>query len=145
MDLSIGLVVLFIYFLLLLNIFFLIFILITLFYFIIFFLSFIFFSFLLSHVADRVLAFWPSARSDPLRWECQAQDIGPPQPLRWECRAQDMGPPQTCRPHVISISESSPRDPHLNAKTQHQPMASKLQCWTPHAKKLARQQQNPIH
>ena len=71
-----------------------------------------------SHVADRVLVLWLAVRPEPLRWESQIQDIGPP---------------ETSRPHVISIDERSPRDLHLNAKTQLHSTTSKLQCWTPHA------------
>ena len=48
-------------------------------------------------------------------------------------------PPQ---PHVIPNGESSPRDLHLNAKTQLHSTTSKLQCWTPHTKQLARQEHN---
>ena len=51
-----------------------------------------------------------------------------PEPLRWESQVQDIGPPETSQAHVISISESSPRDLHLNTKTQLHQMASKLQC-----------------
>ena len=51
---------------------------------------------------------------------------------------QDIGPPETSRPHVISNGKSSPRDLYLNAKTQLHSTTSKLQCWTPYAKKLAR-------
>ena len=92
------------------------------------FISF-FLPFLLSHVADSVLVLQLGVR---------------PEPLRWESRVQDIGPPQTSWPHVISISESCPRDLHLNAKTQLHSMSSKLQCWTPHAKQLAREH-NPTH
>ena len=64
---------------------------------------------------------------------CGCQGLGA---LAW-CQAsasevggqvQDIAPPETSRPQVISIGESSPRDLHLNTKTQFQPMASKLQC-----------------
>ena len=51
-------------------------------YFILFFFVpsfFLFLPFLLSHVADRVLLLWPGARPEPLRWESQVQDIGPPE------------------------------------------------------------------
>ena len=89
-----------------------------------------FLPFLLSCVADRVLVLQPSVR---------------PEHLRWETRVQDTGPRETSRPHVISISESSPRDLCLNAKTQLHAMASNLQCWTPPAKHLARQEHNPTH
>ena len=97
-----------------------------------FFLFFLFFflPLLLSHLAGRFLMLQPGVRPELPRWESQAQDIAPP---------------ETSQPHIISIGESSPRDPHLNAKTQLHPMASKLQCWTPHAKQLARQEHNPTH
>ena len=67
-----------------------------------FFLSF-FLPFLLSHVANRVFVLQPDVRPVPLRWESQVQDIGPP---------------ETSQLHVISNSKSSPRDLHLNTKTQ---------------------------
>ena len=79
------------------------------------------------HVADRVLVLWPGVR---------------PEPLRWESWVQDTGPPGTSQPHVISVSKSSPRDLHRNAKGQLHSTASKLQCWTLHAKQLARVEQN---
>ena len=83
-----------------------------------------------SCVAERVLVLQPGVR---------------PEPLRWESRVQDNGPPEIGQHHVISVDESSPRDLHLNVKTQLQSMTSKLQCWTPHAKQLARQEHNPTH
>ena len=86
--------------------------------------------FLLSRVADRVLVLWPGVRSEP---------------QRWESRVQNIGPPETSQHHVISIGKSSPRDPRLNAKTQLQSTTSKLQCWKPHVKQLARQEHNPTH
>ena len=73
-------------------------------------------------VADRVLVLRLGVRSVA---------------LRWESRVQDIGPPETSLLHVISNSESSPRDLHLNTKTQLHSMTSKLQCWTPYAKQLA--------
>ena len=85
---------------------------------------------LLGHVADRVLLLRLGVR---------------PEPLRWESSVQDIGPLETSRPHVISISKSSPRDLHHNAKAQLHSTTSKLQCWTPHAKQLARQVHNPTH
>ena len=136
MDLFFGLVALFfLFFLLLFNFFILIFfsILITYFILYIYFFSFSFFfflPFLLSRVADRVLVLWLGVR---------------PEPLRWESRVQDIGPPETAQPHVISNGKSSPRDLHLNTKTQLHSTSSKLQCWTPHAKQLARPEHNPTH
>ena len=94
-----------------------------------FFLSF-FLPFLLSHIADRVFVLRLGVR---------------PVPLRWESRIQDTGPPETSQLHVISNSKSSPRDLHLNAKTQFHSMTSKLQCWTPYAKQVARQEHNTTY
>ena len=105
------------------------FILITLFYFI-YLLIYFCLPFLLSCVADSVLMLQPGVRPELLRWESQVQDIGPP---------------ETSRLHVISNCESSPRDLHLNAKTQLHSTTSKLQCWTPYAKQPARQEHNPTH
>ena len=89
-----------------------------------------FLSFLLSRVADRVLVLQPGVR---------------PVPLRWESRVQDIGPPETSQLHIITNGKSSPRDLHLNAKMQLHSIASKLQCWMPYAKQLARQEHNPTH
>ena len=72
-----------------------------------------------TRVADRVLVFRPAVR---------------PEFLRWESRIQDIGPPETSQPHVISIGKSSPKDVHLNPKTQLHSTTRELQCWTPHAK-----------
>ena len=71
-----------------------------------------------NRVADRVLGLQPGVRLEP---------------LRCESRVQDTGPPETALPHIISIGESSPRDLCLNTNTQLHPMASKRQCWMPHA------------
>ena len=98
--------------------------------FIFFFFSFFSLPFLPRLVTGRALVLWPGVRPEPPRWESQVQDIGPP---------------ETFWPHVIPIGESSPRDLRLSAKTQLHPMASKLQYWTPHAKKLARQEHSPTH
>ena len=81
-------------------------------------------------VADRVLVLRPGVRLEPLRWEIQVQDSGPP---------------ETSRPHVVSIGESSTRDLRLSAKIQLHSMTSEFHCWTPHAKQLARQEHNPTH
>ena len=81
-------------------------------------------------MADRVLVLWPGVR---------------PVPLRWESRVQDISPSETSRLHVISNGESSPRNLQLNAKTQLHSMISKLQCWTPYAKQLARQEHHLTH
>ena len=81
-------------------------------------------------VADRVLVLRPGVR---------------PEPLRWDSRVQDIGPPENSQPHVILISENSPRDLHLNAKTQLHSTTSKVQDWTPLDKQLAREEHNPTH
>ena len=83
-----------------------------------------------NRVADRVLVLQPGVRPVSLRWESQFQDIGSP---------------ETSRLHTVSNGKSSPRDLQLNDKTQLHSMTSKLQCWTPYAKQLARQEHNPTH
>ena len=50
-------------------------------------------------MAERVLVLWLGVR---------------PVPLRWESRVQDIGPPESFWLQVISNSESSHRDLHLN-------------------------------
>ena len=86
-----------------------------LFYLLIFTFFLFFLPFLQSHEPDRVLVLWPGVR---------------PELLRWDSQVQDMGPPEASWPHIISISESSPRDLCLNAKTQLHSMTSKQQCQT---------------
>ena len=81
-------------------------------------------------VSDRVLVLWSGVRPEPLRWESQVQDIHPP---------------ETSRPHVMSIGESSPRDLRLNTNTELHSTTRNLQCWTPYAKQLARQEHSPTH
>ena len=76
-----------------------------------------------SRVADRVLVLPLGVR---------------PEPLRWESRVEDIGPPETSRPQIIRIGKSAPRDLRLNTKTQLHSTTSKFQCWTLHAKQLAR-------
>ena len=68
-----------------------------------------------------------------------------PVPLSWESRVQYNSSPETSQLHVISSGKSSPRDLCLNTKTQLHSMTSKLQCWTPYAKQLTRQEHNPTH
>ena len=63
----------------------------------------LFLPFILTCVADRILVLQAGVRSEPLRLE------------RW---VQVIRPPETSQTHIISISESSPRDLRLNAKTQ---------------------------
>ena len=79
---------------------------------------------------DRILVLWLGVR---------------PEPLRWESRVKDIGAPETYWPHMISNGERSARDLHLNAKTQLYSTTSKVQCWTPYAKQVARQEHNHTH
>ena len=80
--------------------------------------------------------------SEPCGWEGLGAK---PVPLRWESQVQDLGPPETYGLHVISNGESSPRNLHINTKIQLHSTTSKLQCWTPYVKQLARQEHNPTH
>ena len=100
-------------------------------YFIYYYFSFLFFS--LFFWAMWLTQSWCSSRLSGLHLWCG----------RAEFRTLDHQ--RTPGPHVISISDSSPRDIRLNVKTQLHPTASKLQCWMPHAKQLARQEHNPTN
>ena len=91
---------------------------------------FIVLPFLLSCVPDRVLVIRPDVK---------------PEPLRWEGLVLDIAPRETTQPYVISNDKVSARGLHLNTKTQLHSTTSKLQCWTPQAKQLARQEHNPTH
>ena len=114
----------FFYYFLIFNIF----ILITVFS---FFLSFIFLPFILSCVDDRVLVLRPGIRPVPLRWESWVQYTGP--------STRDL-------PAPCNIKKwKSPRDQHLNSKTQLYSTTSKLQCWTRYDKQLATQEYDPTH
>ena len=82
--------------------------------------------------------------------QCDWQGLGAP--ARCQAWAPEVGElssghltTETSQPQVISISEKSLRDLHLNVKTQVNPMASKLQCWMPYAKQLERQEHKPTH
>ena len=66
-----------------------------------------------------------------------ASEVGKPTSGHWSTR-------DLPAPHNIKW-QKSPRDLHLNTKTQLPSTTSKLQCWTPYAKQLARQEENPIH
>ena len=70
--------------------------------------------------------------------------VGPETP-RWESQVQEIGQPENSWLHGILISESFSRGFHHNTKTQINPMASKLQCWTRHMKQLERQEHNPTN
>ena len=73
------------------------------FYFTFFLFLSIFLPFLLNLVANKALVLQPHVR---------------PVPLRRESWVQDIAPTEISQLHVISNGESSPRDLHLNAKTQ---------------------------
>ena len=107
-----------------------------LFYFILFYFIFFFLSFFL---------FFNPFYSEP----CGGQALGAP--ARHQGCASEVGEPSShwCTrdlPAPCSIKrQKSPRDLHLNTKTQFHSITSKLQCWTPYAKQLARQEHSPIH
>ena len=73
----------------------------------------------------------------PARHQGCASEVGEPSSGHWSTR-------DLPAPHNIK-RQKSPRDLHLNANTQLHSMTSKLQCWTPYAKKLATQEHNLIH
>ena len=73
----------------------------------------------------------------PARHQGCATDVGEPSSGHWSTR--DLPAPRNIK------WRKSPRDLRLNAKTQLHSMTSKLQCRTPYAKQLARQEHNPIH
>ena len=116
-----------------LNNFFLFFIIIALFYFILssFFLSFYFFSPFYSEPCGR------KALGAPARHQGCASEVGQPTSGHWSTR--DLPDPRNTK------RQKSLRDLHLNIKTQLHSTTSKLQCWTPYTKQLARQEHNPIH
>ena len=132
----------FFFFLLLKKIFLIIifyfFILISLFYFTLYY--FILYYLLLSF-------FFSPFYSEPCGWQalgaparCQgcASEVGEPSSGHWSTRDHRT-------PHNNIKRRKSPRDLHLNCKTQLHLMTSKLQCWTPYAKQLARQEHDHIH
>ena len=124
------------------HIFFLFFILIALFYFIL--LYFILFYFILfpSFFLSIFSPFYSEpcggkALGAPARHQGCASEVAEPTSGHWSTR--DLPAPRNIK------WSKSPRDLHLNAKTQLHSMTSKLQCWTPYAKQLARQEHSPIH
>ena len=136
MDLFFGLVALFFlsFFLLLKKFFFLI-----IFYFnnfILFYFTFsssfflFFLPFILNRVEDRLLVLQQGVKG------C-ASEVGEPSSGHWSTR--DLPAPRNIK------WQKPPRDLHLNAKTQLHSTTRNLQCWTPYAKQLARQEHNPIH
>ena len=104
-----------------------------LFYFIFFFLSF-FLSFFSPFYSESCGG---QALGAPARCQGCASEVGEPSSGHWSTR--DLPAPRNIK------WWKSPRDLHLNTKTQLHSMTSKLQCRTPYAKQLARQEHNLIH
>ena len=73
----------------------------------------------------------------PARHQGCASEVGQPSSGHWSTR-------DLSAPHNIK-QQKSPRDLHLNTKTQLHSTTSKLQSWTPYVKQLARHEHNPIH
>ena len=123
-----------------LNNYFLLFILITLFYFTL--LYFILFYLLLSSFLSFISPFYSEgcggqALGAPARRQGCASEVGEPTSGHWSTR--DL-------PAPCNIKRwKSPRDLHLNTKTQLHSTTSKLQYRTPYAKQRTRQEYNPIH
>ena len=81
---------------------------------------------------------WQKASDLPkARRQGCASEVGEPSSGHWSTR--DLPAPRNIK------RWKSPRDLYLNAKTQIHSTTSKLQCRTPYAKQLARQEHNPIH
>ena len=79
---------------------------------------------------------WKAFGAPARRQDC-ASETGEPNSGHWSTR--DL--PTPCN---IKL-QKSPRDLHLNAKTQLHSTTSWLQYWTPCAKQLGRQEHKPIH
>ena len=116
-----------------------IFFLITLFYFIL--LHFILFYFILF-----LSFFFFSLYSEPCGWKALgaparrhgcASEVAEPTSGHWSTR--DLPAPRNIK------WRKSPRDLHLNTKTQLHSTTSKLHCWAPYSKQLARQEHSPTH
>ena len=125
--------------------FFLLFKMFFLIIFIFYFNNFIFFYMILFYFNLFLSIFSPfysepcgwKALGAPARSQCCASEVGEPTSGHWSTR----DPPAPCNIKW----QISPRDLHLNAKTQLHSTTSKLHCWTPYAKQLARQEHSPIH
>ena len=93
-------------------------------YFLIFLLNYIFKKFLITLFYFLLLFFFLSFLSPLSSEPCGWQGLGALAGLQ-ACASEvgepSSGPPETSQPHVISISEDSPRDLNLNAKTQLYP------------------------
>ena len=117
-----------------------IFFLITIFYFNNFTLSYFISSYFISFYFILFLSIFShgwKALGAPARHQGCVSEVGEPTSGHWSTR--DL--PAPCN----TKRQNSPRDLHLNTKTQLHSMTSKLQCWTPYVKQLARQEHSPIH
>ena len=72
----------------------------------------------------------------PARQKGCTSEVGEPTSGHWSTR-------NLPAPHNTKWQKSL-RDLHLNTKTQLHSATSKLRCWTPYAKQLARQEHSPI-
>ena len=106
-------------------------------------IPFILFYFILSSCFLSILSLF---YSEPCGWKAlgirarhqgSASEVGEPTSGHWSTR--DLPAPHNTK------WRKSLRDLHLNIKTQLHLTTSKLQCWTPYAKQLARQEHSPIH
>ena len=112
---------------------------------ILYFNNFILFYFILFYFTFLLSIFSPfysepcgwKALGTPARHQGCASEAGDPSSGPWSTR-------HLAAPHNTKRWKS-PRDLHLNTKTQLHSTTSKLQCWTPYAKQLARQEHSPIH
>ena len=107
---------------------------------------FYFNNFILFYLLSFFLSFFPPFYSEPRGWQALgaparrqgcASEVGEPSSGNWSTR--DLPAPCNIK------WWKSPRDLHLNTKIQLHSTSSKLQCWTPYAKQLARQEHSPIH
>ena len=83
------------------------------------------------------LFLWPLCAAWGLLVPWPGVGSGPP---GWESQVQDAGPPENSVAQGILIGVHTPRGIYINNKTQPHTTACRLQCWTPHAKQPARQE-----
>ena len=107
-----------------------------------FFLIFYFNNFILFYLLSFFPPFYSElcggqALGSPARHQGCATEVGEPRSGHWSTR--DCPAPRNIK------RWKSPRDLHLNTKTQLHSTTSKVQRWTQYAKQLARQEHNPIH
>ena len=91
------------------------------------------------------------ARNSQCTWPCGWQSLGAP--ARCQAWTSEVGEPSSghwsTRDHPalrnITRWKLSQRFPSQRTKTQLHSTTSRLQCWTPYAKQLARQEHNATH